>query len=126
LRGADAASFGGKSSALGELIAGEIPVPPGFAVSTEAYRAFVDAAGLGRMIESAMAQLSPDDVDTVGAASHRISEAMRSAPVPEAVRVEVSRRYAELGEPPVAVRSSALGEDSQEATFAGQQETYLW
>ncbi|HWQ01765.1 MAG TPA: PEP/pyruvate-binding domain-containing protein [Gaiellaceae bacterium] len=126
LRGADAASFGGKSSALGELIAGEIPVPPGFAVSTEAYRAFVDAAGLGRMIESAMAQLSPDDVDTVGAASHRISEAMRSAPVPEAVREEVSRRYSELGEPPVAVRSSALGEDSQEATFAGQQETYLW
>jgi pyruvate,water dikinase len=78
------------------------------------------------MIETAMAQLSPDDVDTVGAASHRISEAMRSAPVPEAVREEVSRRYAELGEPPVAVRSSALGEDSQEATFAGQQETYLW
>ena len=118
LRAADGQAFGGKSSALGELIAAGIPVPPGFAVSTGAYRAFVDAAGLGRMIESAMAQLSPDDVDTVGAASHRISEAMRSAPVPEAVREEVSRRYSELGEPPVAVRSSALGEDSQEATFA--------
>jgi pyruvate,water dikinase len=62
----------------------------------------------------------------VGAASHRISEAMRSAPVPEDVREEVARRYAELGEPPVAVRSSALGEDSQELTFAGMQETYLW
>ena len=51
---------------------------------------------------------------------------MRFAPVPDAVRDEVAQRYAELGEPPVAVRSSALGEDSQDATFAGQQETYLW
>ena len=76
--------------------------------------------------------MSPDDVDSVGAASHAISEAMRFAPVPDAVRDEVARRYAELAEeagidePPVAVRSSALGEDSQDATFAGQQETYLW
>ena len=57
---------------------------------------------------------------------------MRSAPVPDAVSDEVARRYAELArqvgidEPPVAVRSSALGEDSQDATFAGQQESYLW
>ena len=79
------------------------------------------------MIAAEMARMSPGDVDSVGAASHAISEAMRFAPVPDAVRDEVARRYAELGtEPPVAVRSSALGEDSQDATFAGQQETYLW
>jgi pyruvate,water dikinase len=128
LRSADEGAFGGKSSALGELIAAGIPVPPGFAVSTAAYRAFVDAAGLERMIAAAMAGLDPADVDAVGAASHRIGEAMRSAPVPAEVRDEIARRYAELGhaEPPVAVRSSALGEDSREATFAGQQETYLW
>jgi phosphoenolpyruvate synthase/pyruvate phosphate dikinase len=126
LRSADAESFGGKSSALGELIEAGIPVPPGFAVSSAAYRAFVADAGLGRMIESAMTGLVPDDVDAVGAAAHRIAEAMRSAPIPSSVRDEVARRYGELGEPPVAVRSSALGEDSQEATFAGQQETYLW
>jgi pyruvate,water dikinase len=76
--------------------------------------------------------MSPDDVDSVGATSHAISEAMRFAPVPDDIREEVTRRYAELAaeigidEPPVAVRSSALGEDSQDATFAGQQETYLW
>jgi len=126
LRGADGAEYGGKSSALGELIAGGIPVPPGFAVSTAAYRGFVGEAGLGSMIETSMAQVAPEDVDSVGAASHRIAEAMRSAPVPDALAEEIARRYAELGEPPVAVRSSALGEDSQEATFAGQQETYLW
>ncbi len=126
LRRVDSGSFGGKSASLGELIAAGIPVPPGFAASTSAFRAFVDEAGLGGMIATEMSRLSPDDVDSVGAASHAISQAMRSAPVPEAVRDEVARRYAELGEPPVAVRSSALGEDSQDATFAGQQETYLW
>jgi pyruvate,water dikinase len=127
LRAADSSAFGGKSSALGELIAAEIPVPPGFAVSTAAYHAFVEAAGLERMIETALSRVSPEDVDSVGAAAHAIAEAMRSAPVPGAIRAEIARRYAELGdEPPVAVRSSALGEDSQEATFAGQQETYLW
>jgi pyruvate,water dikinase len=53
---------------------------------------------------------------------------MRFAPVPDAVREEIANGYAEIGEdsPPVAVRSSAVGEDSQDATFAGQQETYLW
>jgi pyruvate,water dikinase len=126
LRAADAGSFGGKSSALGELLDAGIPVPPGFAISTEAYGAFVTEAGLEPMIVSATTGLDPENVDAVGNASHRIGEAMRSAPIPSSVREEVARRYAELGEPPVAVRSSALGEDSQEASFAGQQETYLW
>ena len=84
-------------------------------------------AGLGGTIAAELARVSPDDVDSVGAASHAIGEAMRSAPVPgRAARRGRAARYAELGEPPVAVRSSALGEDSQDATFAGQQETYLW
>ncbi len=126
LRAADGTAFGGKSSALGELIAAGIPVPPGFALSTAGYQAFVAGAGLEPMIASAMSGLDPGDVETVGAASHRIGEAMRSAPIPSSVRDEVAERYAGLGEPPVAVRSSALGEDSREATFAGQQETYLW
>jgi pyruvate,water dikinase len=126
LTSADAATFGGKSAALGELIAAEIPVPPGFGISTSAYRGFVESAGLDGLIATTMARVDPDDVDTVGTASHAIGEAMRSAPVPGAVRDEVAARYEELGGPPVAVRSSALGEDSKEATFAGQQETYLW
>jgi pyruvate, water dikinase len=132
LRQADSSAFGGKSSTLGELIAAEIPVPRGFAVSTTAFQAFVEASGLEGKIAEALSRVSPGDVDAVGAASHAISEAMRFAPVPDAVRDEVARRYGKLAEaaaaadPPVAVRSSALGEDSQEATFAGQQETYLW
>jgi pyruvate,water dikinase len=124
----DEPHFGGKSANLGELLAADIPVPPGFAVSTAAFHAFVRDAGLEQRISSALADLSAGDVDAIGRASHTISEAMRFAPVPEAVRAEIARHYARLGpdEPPVAVRSSAVGEDSQDATFAGQQETYLW
>jgi pyruvate,water dikinase len=132
LRHADNAAFGGKSSTLGELIAAEIPVPPGFAVSTTAFAAFVAEAGLEGAIAGAIERVPAGDMDALAAASRVIAEEMRSAPVPAAVRDEVARRYGELAEaagddePPVAVRSSALGEDSQEATFAGQQETYLW
>ncbi|MGN6870815.1 MAG: PEP/pyruvate-binding domain-containing protein [Solirubrobacteraceae bacterium] len=124
----DEPRFGGKSANLGELLAAEIPVPPGFALSTAAFQAFVHDAGLEDRINSALAGLSAGDVDAIGRASHAISEAMRFAPVPNAVREEIAEHYARLGEdsPPVAVRSSAVGEDSQDATFAGQQETYLW
>jgi pyruvate,water dikinase len=89
LRRADAAEFGGKSANLGELLAAEIPVPPGFAIAASANREFGSA-------------------------------------VPAVLREELTSRYAELGEPAVAVRSSALGEDSQEASYAGAAETYLW
>jgi pyruvate, water dikinase len=126
LRHADTDTYGGKSSTLGELIAAEIPVPPGFALSCEAFRLFVDEAGLRGVIAHALERASSGDVDAVNRASHSISEAMHSAPMPAAVRDEVADRYRDLGDVPVAVRSSALGEDSQEATFAGQQETYLW
>jgi pyruvate,water dikinase len=108
----DEPSFGGKSSNLGELLAAEIPVPPGFAISTAAYRAFVREAGLE---------------ETIAAASPASADAIRAAPMPDDVRAEVSEQYARLGDAvAVAVRSSAVGEDSAEATFAGQQETYLW
>ena len=124
----DEPAFGGKSANLGELLMADIPVPPGFAISTEAFHAFVRDAGLEDRISSALAGVSPGDVDAIGGASHAISEAMRFAPVPDAVRDEIAEHYATLGadSPPVAVRSSAVGEDSQDATFAGQQETYLW
>jgi pyruvate,water dikinase len=126
LRAADEGEFGGKSTGLGELLAAGIPVPPGFAVSVSAFRAFLAEAGLEQTIAGHVSRMDPADVDSVGAASRAIGEAMRSAPVPDALRSELEQRYGALGEQPVAVRSSALGEDSAEATFAGQQETYLW
>jgi pyruvate, water dikinase len=132
LRRGDEASFGGKSTSLGELLAAEIPVPPGFALSSEAYGAFLAESGLRDEIVAARAVVSSADLAAVRAASLAIREAMRAAPVPDAVREELARCYEALAElagtesPPVAVRSSALDEDSEEATFAGQQESYLW
>jgi pyruvate, water dikinase len=132
LRAADVGGFGGKSTSLGELIAGGIPVPPGFAISTAAFEAFLAADGLHERVAGCLEGLDPDDVAAVGAASNLVALEMRRTPVPDAVTAEVERHYAALaatygkGRPPVAVRSSARGEDSAEATFAGQQETYLW
>jgi pyruvate,water dikinase len=119
LRREDAAEFGGKSANLGDLLAAEIPVPDGFALDARAYRDFVRETGLDGTIAAAIAG-TPDH------ASKAIGEAMRFAPLPDALRGELARRYDELGEPPVAVRSSALGEDSHDASFAGQQESFLW
>ncbi len=108
LRSSDEPSFGGKSSGLGELLGAGIPVPPGFALSTAALDEVIAAA----------------ELDT---ASPTIGDAIRAAPLPGAISDELAQRYRELGDaPPVAVRSSAVGEDSAEATFAGQQLTRLW
>jgi pyruvate,water dikinase len=108
----DEPGFGGKSANLGELLAAEIPVPPGFAISTAAYEAFVRDRSLQQ---------------TIAAASPATSDAMRAAAMPDDVGAEVVEQYMRLGDDvPVAVRSSAVGEDSAEATFAGQQDTYLW
>ncbi len=132
LRLRDEQGFGGKSAALGELLAGGIPVPGGFAISAAAYSAFLEAAGLRGRVDDVLAGLDADDLGAVESASAELTAAIGAADLPEPLRAEVLDRYqevaAEAGEddPPVAVRSSALGEDSVEATFAGQQETYLW
>jgi pyruvate,water dikinase len=112
LRRKDESSFGGKSASLGELLAAEIPVPPGFALSTAAYLEFASQHAVATAI-------ADGEADAIG-------EAMRAAEMPASVTAEIAGAYAAIGEPPVAVRSSAIGEDSEEATFAGQQETFLW
>ena len=128
LRGADADAFGGKSASLGELLAGGIPVPDGFALSTSAFAAFLHHHGLAEHIHAALHGLDVHDTKAVHDAADAVGELIAAAEVPPEVRDEIARRYAALGDddPPVAVRSSARGEDGAEATFAGQQETYLW
>jgi pyruvate,water dikinase len=131
LRHADEPAFGGKSANLGELLAGGIPVPPGFAIGADAFRAFLEETGLQGTISAALERAAPGNVDAVAAASKAIGEAMRFASFSDALRAEVEQRYGELAatageDPPVAVRSSALGEDSEEASHAGQQESFLW
>ena len=128
----DEPRFGGKSASLGELLAGGIPVPPGFAIATSAFEAFLTETGLRERVAQTLRMLDPDDVRALRSVSGELADKVRSVPLPDAVAAEIARRYRELAgavgedEPPVAVRSSALGEDTEQATFAGQQETYLW
>ena len=129
---ADEPRFGGKSSGLGELLSAGIQVPAGFALCTAAFRTFLTEAGLQSLIDERLASLSPDDLGGVQSACAELTEAICSAPMPAAVQEEIARAYGELGghssdaAAAVAVRSSAIGEDSESATFAGQQQTFLW
>lgn len=132
LRSTDELSFGGKSTGLGELLSAGIPVPPGFALGISAFVEFMRAAALEARTADALAGVPPDDVEAIAAASQTIETAIEAAAVPAAIEAEVAAQYEQLArstgvpEPPVAVRSSAVGEDSLQATFAGLQETFLW
>ena len=115
---------GGKGSNLALLARFELPVPPAFVISTEAYRLFIRENQLGRLIDHELAQLSADH-DTAEAVSERLRHAFESAPIPASLLQEISAAYATLGEGQVAVRSSATAEDLPDASFAGQQDTFL-
>ena len=126
LRPGDEDRFGGKSANLGALLAAGVRVPAGFALSTDAFAAFM-TDGLEDRVRDAFAGLDPTDVAALAAAAEEIGAALRATPIPRVVRSEIERRHAALGpHAAVAVRSSARGEDAADATFAGQQETFLW
>jgi phosphoenolpyruvate synthase/pyruvate phosphate dikinase len=126
------ASVGGKCAHLGELMKGGLPVPPGFAVTTKAHDAFLGWGGLGAALGQLLARVDMRDVGAVQAASAAASALVTAAPVPKEVAVAIRDAYRALAEetgtaePPVAVRSSAVAEDSAAASFAGQLETFLW
>jgi pyruvate,water dikinase len=123
---------GGKNMSLGRMTSAEIPVPPGFALTTKAYRECLAEAGIGQEIMDTLAEVDPEDVVTVQEAGKAVRELIKGAPVPGHVEQAIREAYEELCERcnlaamPVAVRSSATAEDLPGASFAGQQETYLW
>ena len=134
----DVAQVGGKAAGLGELTRAGLPVPPGFVLTTDAYRDFVDRAGIGpALLEFAAlgadsapgsdVALAPDVApDRFEEASARIRDLFASHAVPGPTATALAAACAELGDDvPVAVRSSATAEDLPGASFAGQQETYL-
>ena len=146
----DLAAVGGKACNLGEMIRVGLPVPQGFMVTTEAYRAFVAENGLARTIaqwvagakaenpvsdaeepatkaeEQEAGGKTPVDVAGCDRAAEAIQDAFAAGRIPDSVRQSILTAYAGLGEGPVAVRSSATAEDLPGASFAGQQETYLY
>ncbi|MCU0897498.1 MAG: phosphoenolpyruvate synthase [Burkholderiales bacterium] len=133
LRMGDVERVGGKNASLGEMISqlahAGIRVPGGFATTAEAYREFLSGAGLTDRISARLAKLDPDDVDALAKTGAEIRKWIVDAPLPAALRDEIAAAYGEMmgGTQafPVAVRSSATAEDLPDASFAGQQETFL-
>jgi pyruvate,water dikinase len=130
---ADLAEVGGKNASLGELTRALVPrgvrVPEGFALTAQAYRDFISAAGLGKKIDEQLAGLDRHDVDDLRRRGLEIRQWMLAAPLPPPIEAAILASYRRLsnGEAgvDVAVRSSATAEDLPDASFAGQQETYL-
>ncbi|MFE6509148.1 PEP/pyruvate-binding domain-containing protein [Nocardioides sp. NPDC057767] len=123
--------LGGKCASLATMTAAGMPVPPGFAVTTAAYDAFVRDSGMANQISTMLTGLDPADVAAVEEVARRIREMLLELPVPVPVHGAVEGAYAALierigADVPVAVRSSATAEDLPDASFAGQQDTYLW
>jgi pyruvate,water dikinase len=121
----DGALAGGKGANLGELLRTSLPVPPGFVVSTAAYRHFVAANSLQPEIERLAQAAPPDDLTSLTGAANAIGALFARSILPAEVAAAIREAYATLREPPVAVRSSATAEDLPGASFAGQMETYL-
>jgi pyruvate,water dikinase len=125
---------GGKNASLGEMISQlehlGVRVPGGFATTARAYRDFLSSTGLTERIERELASLNVDDVRALAAAGARIRGWIVEAPFPARLEQEVRASYDRLvagvpGDPSFAVRSSATAEDLPDASFAGQQETFL-
>lgn len=130
----DIPEVGGKNASLGELcreLAGEgIVVPDGFAITAEAYRTFLREAELDAKIAELLAGIDTRDIEGLRSRGAEIRHAILAAELPPALVAEITAAYQELcGQLPhltsVAVRSSATAEDLPDASFAGQQETYL-
>jgi pyruvate,water dikinase len=127
---ADRASVGGKGGSLGELTRANIAVPPGFVLTTLGFERVLAELEKDNPIRSRVEELRDHDLQEIRVFSEHVRARFERVPLPEDVCVDITAAYAELcgpnGDLPLAVRSSATAEDSEDASFAGQQDTYLW
>ncbi len=121
----DVAFAGGKGANLGELTRGGFSVPTGFVVGAGAYNLFVTAGGLRDRIAERLAGVDVEDSEALGRAADEVRAMVAAEPVPESVSNQLRRAYAELAAEAVSVRSSATAEDTEAASFAGMNETFL-
>ncbi|MFP3924046.1 MULTISPECIES: phosphoenolpyruvate synthase [Pseudomonas] len=129
----DVEHVGGKNASLGEMISNlagaGVSVPGGFATTAQAYRDFLEQSGLNDQIHQALDALDVDDVNELARTGAKIRQWIMEAEFPEQLNAEIRTAFAALsaGNPDiaVAVRSSATAEDLPDASFAGQQETFL-
>ena len=133
LRMSDVETVGGKNASLGEMISqlsgAGVSVPGGFATTSEAFREFLATDGLATRIDAALAALDPEDVDALAETGQAIRNWVMDTPFPAtldaAIRQQFNNMVKDDPDMSVAVRSSATAEDLPDASFAGQQESYL-
>ena len=134
LRIADVPSVGGKNASLGEMIKNlgdkGVHVPSGFAVTAYAYKYMIEKAGVDIKIKEILSDLNTHDVNNLAERGEKIRTLIKNTPIPPDLEEDIRKHYREMekryGENvDVAVRSSATAEDLPDASFAGQQETYL-
>ena len=122
---------GGKGANLGEMTGNGLPVPPGFCVTAGAYKDFIHYAELDEVITFLIESLNVDDVEQLNDVSKEIRQKIMEAPILPELEEEIKKSYLDFSksinmtDPEVAVRSSATAEDLPDASFAGQQDTYL-
>ena len=128
----DHARVGGKCASLGTMIAAGMPVPPGFAITTDAYRECMAANNVADDLTAHLDGLDADHLEELASVGKVLRACVEGAPLSEQMETDIRHAYqtlcdqAEVADLPVAVRSSATAEDLPDASFAGQQDTYLW
>lgn len=126
IRKDDIPSVGGKGASLGEMTSIGLPVPQGFVVTAQAFRRFLQLTKLEDSIFDILEKLDVDDNDALNATADKVKAMVSSAKMPGAIKKEITDSYKKMGaDTVVAVRSSATAEDLPDASFAGQQDTYL-
>lgn len=132
LRKEDVSVVGGKNANLGELLSFNMPVPPGFAITAGGYRLHVGQNKIEDKINKLLQGIDEGDTESLEGASKKIRALIEAAPLPRPLQDGIAEAYKALGaklrvkEPVVAVRSSATAEDLPGASFAGQQDTFLF
>ncbi len=128
----DHARVGGKNGSLGTMMAAGLPVPPGFAITVEAYRAVRDHPERRAEVDGLLSTIDLTDTDRLERISAQVREIIGGALLADELRRQVAGAYSELctrcgvEDVPVAVRSSATAEDLPDASFAGEHDTFLW
>ncbi len=134
LRIEDVPLVGGKNASLGEMIrtlkAKGVSVPGGFAITAYAYKYMIEKEGIDKKIEQILSDLNTHDVHNIAERGQKIRDIIKNAPIPPELEKDIRKYYKEMEKrygknTDVAVRSSATAEDLPDASFAGQQETYL-
>ncbi len=126
IRAEDIPLVGGKGANLGEMTHAGFPIPPGFCLTTAAFQQFMDACPETIELYKLLDSVTPADVEKVRTVGEQVRKTLMSVPIPEPVAAAVREQWRALGgEHAYAIRSSATAEDLPDASFAGQQDTYL-